>query len=1060
MRSHLIPTQGQLVEVRQRPFVVTEVQLGALPTDYLNERSSAQHLVTLSSVEDDALGESLQVIWEIEPGAKVFQKSELPDVTAFDDPARLDAFLDAARWGAISSADHRNVQSPFRSGIEIEDYQLDPVVRAVQMHRVCLLIADDVGLGKTIESGLVIQELILRNRVRKILVVCPSDLQIQWQEQMRDKFGLEFRIVNSEAMKLLRRKRGIHVNPWKHFPRLITSMDYLKRERPLRLFRELLPSEGEPAYPRRFDLLVIDEGHNIAPAGSQYYAVDSQRTEMVRELAPHFEHKIFLTATPHNGYPESFSALLELLDNQRFARGVTPDRNQLDAVMVRRMKYEIKDWDGRPKFPERKITAVNVKYTDDEIRIHGTLQKYTTLCRERARTRSEKFSAEFVLKLLKKRLFSSPAAFATTLAQHLKTAGHGERKKADIPDRQFEKQLQQRLLEDFADDQAYEEAETDAVATTSSLFQELRDDQKRLLEEMSVWAEKAAWVADSKARELIALVKALVCPNAVRSDERVIIFTEYRTTQKWLIELLATEGLAKDGRLRLLYGGMNLEERELAKAAFQAHPDDAEVRILLSTDAASEGVNLQNHCKHLIHYEIPWNPNRMEQRNGRIDRHGQKSREVFIYHFVGADYVDQQTAMTRPGNLSGDLEFLMRAAIKVQNIREDLGKVGPVIAAQIEEAMLGKRQALETAREEKDSESVRRMLKFEKKVHEQIERLRDQLQETRRYLRLSPENIETVVRIGLELAGQPSLNPVEVPDLKGRAFILPQFQGSWAACREGILHPHTRKARAAVFDDELAKGRDDVVLLHLNHRLVRMCLSLLRAEVWSTANRKKLNRATARVVPNSVLDSPAIIAYGRLVVLGNDQQRLHEEIITAGGVIRGGAVEDSRFSRMNVGDVQRVLEAAQEEMPSEEMRRRLIESWAKHSSSMMQALEARMKDRTEGLKKDLHRRAEKEVADITAILTELQKSILEELEDPEEGEQMSFFDQWSDEEKEQRDRDLDALRIRLEKIPVEIAQETEAIRKPFADPQPRLFPLAVTFLVPKKLAQEGGGVAR
>ncbi len=1055
MRSPIIPTQGQLVEVRQRPFVVTEVQMSALPTDYLNGRSAAQHLVTLSSVEDDALGESLQVIWEIEPGAKVFQKSELPDITAFDDPVRLDAFLDAARWGAISSADHRNVQSPFRSGIEIEDYQLDPVVRAVQMHRVCLLVADDVGLGKTIESGMVIQELILRNRVRKILVICPSDLQIQWQEQMRDKFGLEFRIVDSEAMKLLRRKRGIHVNPWNHFPRLITSMDYLKRERPLRLFRELLPVEGESVYPRRFDLLVIDEGHNIAPSGSQYYAVDSQRTEMVRALAPHFEHKIFLTATPHNGYPESFSALLELLDNQRFARGIAPDRNQLDTVMVRRMKNEIKDWDGRPKFPERKITAVNVKYTDGEIRIHETLQRYTKLCRERAQTGSEKFSAEFVLKLLKKRLFSSPAAFATTLAQHLQTASQGARKKAEIPERLLERQLQQRLLEDFADDQAYEETEADAVTTTSSLFQELRGDQKQLLEEMRAWAEKAAWGADSKARELITLVKVLVCPNGVWSDQRVIIFTEYRTTQKWLIELFAAEGLAKDGRLRLLYGGMNSDERESVKAAFQAHPDAAEVRILLSTDAASEGVNLQNHCKHLIHYEIPWNPNRMEQRNGRIDRHGQKSREVFIYHFVGDNYVDQQTAVTRPGNLSGDLEFLMRAAIKVQNIREDLGKVGPVIAAQIEEAMLGKRLALDTAKAEKDSESVRRMLKFEKKVHEQIERLREQLQETRRNLRLSPENIETVVRIGLELAEQPALTPVEVPDLKGKAFMLPQFQGSWAACREGIPHPHTRKARAVVFDDDLAKGRDDVVLLHLNHRLVRMCLSLLRAEVWSTASRKKLNRATARVVPNSAVDNPAIIAYGRLVVLGNDQQRLHEEIITAGGVIREG-----RFNRMNVGEAQRALEAAEQEMPAEAMQRRLIESWREFAPAAMKALEVRMKDRTEGLKKDLQRRAEKEVADITAILTELRKSILQEIEDPEESEQMSFFGQWSEEEKEQRERDLDALRIRLEKIPAEIEQETEAIRKRFADPEPRLFPLAVTFLVPKKMAQASGGGAR
>ena len=141
------------------------------------------------------------------------------------------------------------MQSLFRSGIDIEDYQLDPVVRAVQMPRVNLLIADDVGLGKTIEAGLVAQELILRQLARRILIICPSSLQVQWKEQMRSKFGLDFRIVNSELMKGLQRRRGIHVNPWRHFPRLITSIDFIKRDRPLRLFREILPAEGESLYP-------------------------------------------------------------------------------------------------------------------------------------------------------------------------------------------------------------------------------------------------------------------------------------------------------------------------------------------------------------------------------------------------------------------------------------------------------------------------------------------------------------------------------------------------------------------------------------------------------------------------------------------------------------------------------------------------------------------------------------------------------------------------------------------------------------------------------------------
>jgi len=306
-----VPETGQIVTVRQRPYVVSEVQRSALPAEVLFKvGGTSQHLVSLSSIEDDALGESLQVVWEIEPDAHISERSGLPEPTGFDSPTRFEAFLNAVKWGAISSADIRSLQAPFRSGITIEDYQLDPLVRAVQMPRANLLIADDVGLGKTIEAGLIVQELLLRNRARTILIVCPSSLQIQWRDQMRDKFGLEFRIVNTELMRNLRRTRGLHTNPWSHFPRLITSIDYLKRDRPMRLFKELLPAEDEPKYPRKFDILIIDEAHNVAPVGRGKYATDSLRTLAIRAIAPHFEHKLFLTATPHNGYKESFTALL------------------------------------------------------------------------------------------------------------------------------------------------------------------------------------------------------------------------------------------------------------------------------------------------------------------------------------------------------------------------------------------------------------------------------------------------------------------------------------------------------------------------------------------------------------------------------------------------------------------------------------------------------------------------------------------------------------------------------------------------------------------------------
>lgn len=1042
-----IPEQGQLVEVRGQRFAVTDIRASKTPiSPVLGTQETIQHLVSLAAVDDDALGEELRVVWELEPGASIFEARQLPYPDGFDSPERLEAFLDAVRWGAASTADVRHVQSPFRSGIDIEDYQLDPVVRAIQMPRVNLLIADDVGLGKTIETGLVAQELILRQRVRRILVVCPSSLQVQWRDQMRDKFGLDFRIVNSDLLRRLRRSRGLHVNPWIHYPRLITSIDFLKGDRPLRLMREVLPAEGAATYPRRFDLLIVDEAHNIAPSGSGNYAVDSQRTAAIRLLAPHFEHRLFLTATPHNGYSESFTALLELLDSQRFARGVDPDPKQLQVVMIRRLKQELPpNWDGTPRFPVRQLEALTVDYSADEQAASADLKRYTELrCKGANDNKVELTATEFVLKLLKKRFFSSPQAFLTTLQQHEKTLREGKRR-SPRPLSQpsvaiLRRQLEQ-VEEDFADDDSYEDSTQDAVDISSRLFRPLSVEEQELLTRMQRWAEAASHRPDSKAQRLLDWIDQHIRPEGQWSDQRVIIFTEYRATQKWLFDLLGGRGLAQDDRLMMLYGGMNTEERERVKAAFQAGPGISRVRILLATDAASEGLDLQNHCANLIHYEIPWNPNRMEQRNGRIDRHGQRANPVMIYHFVGQSYATQDARGVRPSDLEGDLEFLLRAALKVNTIRQDLGKVGPVIAAQVEEAMLGRRTTLDTSRAEQESEPIRRLLKFERRVRDQIENLQEQLDETRRNLRLTPDNIESVVRVGLEVAQQPPLLPVAG---QPGVYDLPPMKGSWASCGEGLAHPHTGEIRPLVFDPDLARRRDDVVLVHLNHRLVQMCLRLLRAEVWASGVNRSLHRVTARVVKSSALEAPAVVAYGRLVVLGGDQQRLHEEVITAGGVLREG-----RFSRFkSLLALRQALEAIEPELVPESLQDQLVARWDTYADALLQSLEARQVERTSSLEKALQERCDKEVADITAIMTELRQSILNELTEADQPQQLSLF---SSAERDQYDRNRNSLQARLDQIPQEIEQETALIRARFANPTARLFPLAVTYLVPRKM---------
>jgi hypothetical protein len=348
------------------------------------------------------------------------------------------------------------------------------------------------------------------------------------------------------------------------------------------------------------------------------------------------------------------------------------------------------------------------------------------------------------------------------------------------------------------------------------------------------------------------------------------------------------------------------------------------------------------------------------------------------------------------------------------------------------------------------------MLKFERDLRAAIEKLRDQLSETRRELHLNPENVQKVVEVALEVAGQPLLIPSKLegvwpdPTRKRKecpVFDLPAFtQPSWRHCAEGLRQPHTNKLRPIVFDHGLADGRDDVVLAHLNHRLVQMSLGLLRAEVWATEGKKKLNRITARIVPDTALRDPAMIAHARLVVIGGDCHRLHEEIISAGGLLTGG-----KFSRLNVGQTKDALAAGTADEPSDSMKRILLKLYKEHHEALVKALETRMKDRKDGLAKFLAEREAKEIEDIRSILTELKRTIEAELSDS--GLQQMTFQGWTDPEREQLERNMSALRAKAVEIPKEIERETQAIKARFAGPQPRMFPVAVTFLVPAMLSQ-------
>jgi SNF2 family DNA or RNA helicase len=207
-----------------------------------------------------------------------------------------------------------------------------PLREALRLPRVNLLIADDVGLGKTVEAGLVARELLLRRSIYLIVISAPAAMTVQWKDELEGKFGLTFDIIDRERLATLRRLRGFSVNPWTTGSRFIISHSLLIDESYAAGLRDVLCEFRSCA---RF---ILDEAHHAAPSGGARYAISSQLTKVVRELAERFEHRLFLTATPHNGHSNSFSAMLEMLDSARFTRGVEIQPRELEPVMVRRLK--------------------------------------------------------------------------------------------------------------------------------------------------------------------------------------------------------------------------------------------------------------------------------------------------------------------------------------------------------------------------------------------------------------------------------------------------------------------------------------------------------------------------------------------------------------------------------------------------------------------------------------------------------------------------------------------------------------------------------------------------
>ncbi|MDX6739041.1 DISARM system SNF2-like helicase DrmD [Actinocorallia sp. A-T 12471] len=1038
-----VPDPGQVVNVRGSTWAVTDVRTQGLPRSPADEGAAhLAHVVVLQSLEEDRRGDELSVVWELEVGHTVAPDQGLPETIRgddFDDPNRLAAFVDAVRWGAVTSADSDSYQAPFRSGANVEAYQLEPLRRALQSSRTNLLLADDVGLGKTIEAGLVIQELLLRHRARSVIIVCPPSLALKWQDEMREKFGLDFVIVNRELMAEVRRSHGLHANPFRLFPRVIVSLSWLPTLRAQRLLRSVYADARDTATARRFafDVLVVDEAHHVAPAspssadGRRGYAIDSQRTTATRQLAEKCEHRLFLSATPHNGYSESFTALLEMIDGRRFTRGALLDERALREVTVRRLKTELKD----KGFKARLLKPIPFSPDTDEQKQFALLER---ILAESARANGKKRSGDIVAMLLKKRFLSSPWSFARTLELYEQSSLAGS-----LPDLENDEYYQEILGSGQSDE---EEGHSDHPEFTA-LRNSKRSDPlvSATAEEISAlvsWGRGYQDRPDARLRALIDFIDEVCRPDGTSwTDERVVVFTEYATTLDWISRVLVQHGYGEV--LASIQGSTPTEDREEIRARFTEDPGKERVRVLIATDSAGEGIDLQAHCHRLINFDVPFNPSRLEQRIGRIDRYGQEHPPE-IYQFQ-----PNSTSTT----YAADMDFMRRIAEKVGSVAQDLGSVNQVIDAELQEhfSPTGARKAKAVDRSGGDA-IITRALAGGMELNRHLTELSRTYSERKLEMHLTPGNARRVVDTALELAAQPPLQEIDDERTDAKVFTIPALGPSWQHALDGLdtrLHPGV--LRPITFDDEAARGRTDLVHVHLGHALMQRSARLLRGALFGVDS--PVHRVTAVVVDD--LPQSCVAAVSRLVLVGRGGLRLHEEVFLTGVRLRGQAMAEAKVEEV----LDKALDSEHLVLANAEVRAALSAAWSADESRLrgrlLTAVARRAESHQSRVTDALHARRDSDIVRAQEIfaafrvnLSESRSRLAREIRAQEE----QLF---TDEQQAQRRRDLRAMEDRLASLQEEEHREIAVIKERYADVKPHVSAAAVVFSLTPADAESG-----
>lgn len=958
--------------------------------------------LSVACLDDDAQGMVQRIIPECELGIELVDDEAWRNLgaNAPSDARGYSAYLQSLQWNTATAADNSLFQAPFRAGIEISPYQLAPLAKALDLPRVNLLIADDVGLGKTIEAGLVLREMMLRRKVDFFLVAAPAGMTQQWKDELSAKFGLRAAIVDQDFFAAMRAQRGFSYNPWDAASGYIISHKLLIDPGYTDGLHAIL---GDPQ-PR--SMLILDEAHHAAPAHGQAYAVDSQLTRNVREIARRFEHRQFLTATPHNGHSNSFTALLEMLDTQRFLRGDDVRQDDLEKVMVRRLKSDLIELTDT-KFPKRVVEPIVLQAEPSDAPELQLAQKLLEFIDVAEKQRGYGFVR------LQQRLLSSVAAFKTTLEKEL----------AHV---------------------------TDKTARQRG-------------EEMLALARARAVRGDEKSKALGDWIRRNMGSGSSWNERRLIVFTEFEDTLDWLQKQLLQELKIDDDsrRIATYLGETAQDERERLKTKFNADPAEEPLRILLCTDAAREGINLQHRCYDLFHFDLPWNPSRLEQRNGRIDRRLQPNPEVYCRYFIYKNRASDRI-----------LDALVR---KTERINRELGEVGPVLADAIETRLtaegitpanmraladdLESEAYLEARRRQEELRLTPERIQRKKKLQAELTRLERRLEDSRKKKDVSPKALQSVFLGALEKVGA-AVPKAKIEHKNGVEVIAipldsPSLHSAdWDALFDEMrVRPRDKKETFAEWRRDAALKRvsfrpvkdgeridEKVEHLHLEHRLVKRLLAQYEAQGF----RARLERTA---VFKASVERPRVVLLARLTLYAKGASSLHSQLIPLIATVNDSSVTPLKSDGRTALEVLQELQASIENArPADEMQvdahRRRAAADALFLKPMIEEITAGIEEHTRA---ELAKNGEDQAHSIQRLLEEQKRSIAARLQ----GKQLELQ---LPEEIEQRKQDQEHWARRLAAIDKEIAEEPDGVRERYRVTARRLEPVGLIYLLPERAA--------